>query len=296
MAMVRGNLQTTSGATPEALSAWERVHRRALLSLSTALNSLNAYPALEITHHTVTVDHIPAGLRGFTITQVSDLHVGPGAWVPRNWQLAAAAVRESRPDLIVNTGDFLQFEPPPEKARLVFEQFLRAAEPGDEEPRTIAILGNHDYYAGDDAVRVLTDELAGEGVHVLTNELTTVHHNGAGMTVAGIVPERPGYEDVIDALLESARPRIVLVHRPDEAEMLPAGSADLVLAGHTHGGQVTVPLLEPFIVRKFCGSEYVQGWYRVNDNRLYVNRGIGCTGYPVRFRARPEVSLFRLTD
>jgi predicted MPP superfamily phosphohydrolase len=273
----------------------QRVFNAALLALAWILGRLQLYPRLQVTRHAVTVAGLPPELNGFTVVQVSDLHVGPGSWAPPNWRDAALEVRAGEADIVANTGDFLQWEPPPEKARRVFEQFLPGSGRGSDPALAIAILGNHDYYAGEAVVRSLEDELAGEGVHVLTNDIRSVSHAGGELTVAGLTIFRPGLDEAIERLLKSARPRIVLVHNPDEARLLPAGCADLVIAGHTHGGQITLPWLEPFIVRRFCGSQFVEGWYRVNDNPLYVNRGLGCTGYPVRFRARPEVSIFRLT-
>jgi len=85
-----------------------------------------------------------------------------------------------------------------------------------------------------------------------------------------------------------------LVHVPDLVEKIPRGAADLVLAGHTHGGQFTLPFLEQHIVRYGCGSNYVDGLNTINDMPVYINRGLGYTGFPVRFRARPEVALVRL--
>lgn len=284
----------SAGVHP-GLSPGERARRRLLLGLAWTVNRIDAAtPPLEVTTHNLQIRDLPLDLDGFTLAHVSDLHVGPGSWLPARWKEAADAVERVRPHLVVNTGDFLQWEPPPAKARSVFERFLARASGGGTTPHTIAILGNHDYYAGEDSIQQLGGELRGEGVDVLTNESTCLSVGRAVLTVVGLSKHRPGMDDAIEALICSRRPRIVLIHEPDLAGWIPAGAADLVLAGHTHGGQVTFPHLEPFIVRRFCDSRYVEGWYRVNDNPMYVNRGLGCTGYPVRFRARPEVSFIRL--
>lgn len=276
------------------LSIRERVHRSLLLGMAWLVEYLDAEPSLDVTHHDLHIEGLPSELDGFTLAQISDLHVGPGRWRPQRWREAADAVESVQPDLVLNSGDFLQWEPPPAKARSVLERFLARASRGDVKPQTIAILGNHDYYAGDDFVHALAEELEDEGVRVLTNQAVCVQRGRSGISVIGLTTHRPGLETGIAQLLDSGHPRIVLIHEPDTAACIPAGAADLVLAGHTHGGQITLPLLEPFIVRRFCGSQYVEGWYRVNDNPMYVNRGLGCTGYPVRFRARPEVSFIRL--
>jgi predicted MPP superfamily phosphohydrolase len=258
------------------------------------VRALHAYPRLDVNEYAVPIPGLHVDLDGFTIVQVSDLHVGPGPWVPPTWEEAASVVRSGDADLVVNTGDFLQWEPPTEKARRVFERFLPGSGRGDDSALAVAILGNHDYFAGSRVAESLARELRAEGVQVLTNEVMPIQHGDAMLTVAGLTQARPGFDEAIDALCRAPRPRVVLVHWPDEAVLLPAGSADLVLAGHTHGGQVALPGLRPFIVKHFCKSDFIEGWYAVSDNRMYVNRGLGCTGYPVRFRSRPEVSIFRL--
>lgn len=271
----------------------ERARRAVLQLAARAVHRVGLLPSLEVTAFDVPVRDLPATLHEATVAQVSDLHVGPGAWVPAHWQRAAAAVRAGRPDLVVATGDFLQWEPPPEKARRIFEPFLGGtADHGF--PEHVAILGNHDYYAGEAIVDALVCELQGEGVQVLTNQAKAVRLRGGELTLIGLTGYRPGLEPAIATLAGLPRPRIVLVHEPDLAVRLPAGSADLVLAGHTHGGQLTLPGLQPFIVRRFCGSDFPEGWFTVNDNPMYVNRGLGMTGYPIRFRARPEVTFLRL--
>jgi predicted MPP superfamily phosphohydrolase len=276
-------------------SLGERLRRRLLLGVAFWLERLDlGRPALEEAVHTVSVRGLPEALAGFTIAQVSDLHIGPGSWQPRDWKSAALLAAKSEPSLLLNTGDFLQWEPDPEQAKEIFQAFILPASE-TAEPRTFAILGNHDYYAGADMVRELQVQLESIGVTVLTNQSVGVTCNGARLSVTGLTVQQPGFEGAVAALLDAPRPRIVLIHEPDLAGWLPARSADLVLAGHTHGGQATLPFLERIIVRAFARSHFVEGWYTVNDNPMYVNRGLGFTGYPLRVRARPEVSIIRLT-
>jgi predicted MPP superfamily phosphohydrolase len=126
------------------------------------------------------------------------------------------------------------------------------------------------------------------------NQTVCVQKRGAGISFAGLTLGAPGFDQVVEDLLASSRPRIVLVHEPEVAERLPRCAADLVLAGHTHGGQITLPGLEPYIVRKFANTKYVEGIYEVHGMPVYVNRGLGTTGLPIRFRARPEVAFITL--
>jgi len=87
----------------------------------------------------------------------------------------------------------------------------------------------------------------------------------------------------------------LLVHNPDFTEMLPEGRIDLVLCGHTHGGQVRVPLLGPPVVPSCFGQKYASGLVAGPRTIVYVNRGIGLIPPPIRFNCRPEITMFRLT-
>jgi predicted MPP superfamily phosphohydrolase len=198
-------------------------------------------------------------------------------------------------DVVVNTGDFYWKQPPAVKARAYAVKFMLHKRGVDSHAVNLAILGNHDYYAPVHLRDELVHELEDSGIDVLTNEGVCVSHGSHGVSFVGVTDEEDTFGRGVQVLQSCGRPRIALVHKPDLAEKLPPGAADLVLAGHTHGGQFTLPGLEKYIVQHGCGSNYIEGLYRINDMPVYVNRGLGCTGLPVRFRARPEVTLIRLT-
>lgn len=247
-------------------------------------------PSLDISRVTVTVRDLPEALNGFTIAQVSDIHVGEGDWGPQQLQQASDVIRRESPAIVVNTGDFLDREPPLGRVQAMAGHLTVSG-----EDRNFAVLGNHDYNAGDEIVVRLKQELGAAGIRVLENELVCIHRGDAGLTLAGLEPEAPGWEEAIQTLAESGRPRVVLMHVPDCAVKLPPGIADLILTGHTHGGQIAFPGLEKQTVRKMCGSDYVEGMYEINGSRVYVNRGLGCVGLPMRFRANPEVAFLTLS-
>lgn len=250
---------------------------------------------LDVTALDVKIAGLPPALAGFTIAHVSDLHVGSAThWVPRWAPEAAEAIRRANVDVVVNTGDFFWKDPPPAKARAYAARFVRVHRGVDSHSINFAILGNHDYYASPENRHELADELHESGIRVLTNEAVCVKRDGAGLSFVGLTDEEDSFEHGLEALQSCGRPRIALVHVPDLAEMIPAGAADLVLAGHTHGGQITLPFLEKQIVRHGCGSNYVDGLNTINEMPVYVNRGLGYTGFPIRLRARPEVTLIRL--
>jgi uncharacterized protein len=247
-------------------------------------------PRLEVGRITVPVRDLPEGLDGFTMAQVSDLHVGEEGWGPERLEEAAEVIRREDPDVVVNTGDFLEGEPPLNR---VHELASRLTLSG--ENRNFAVLGNHDYSVEADAVQALKGELAGIGIRVLENEVMCLRPEAGGISLAGLTHEAPGWHAAVRELTRSSWPRVVLLHIPDRARELPAEVADLILSGHTHGGQIKLPGLQGPTVRLMCGSGFTEGRFNVNGSTLYVNRGLGCVGLPLRFRASPEVTLITLS-
>lgn len=249
---------------------------------------------LEVCRLDVPVPDLPADLDGFCIAQISDLHVGEGAWGPHHSQDAVDAMLVADPDVVINTGDFLQWEPAIERVGRVASGLVLPYTEQVHTNRNIAILGNHDYYPGQETAQKLRLELASAGVRVLENDGVCIPRGRAAVSFIGLTADAPGWDQGIERLLAAPHPRIALIHTPDAAEYLPRRAADLVLAGHTHGGQWTLPGLESWVAWKFARTRYVAGMYSINEMPVYVNRGLGTTGLPLRFRARPELTLLRL--
>jgi predicted MPP superfamily phosphohydrolase len=250
-------------------------------------------PRLEVKRVEVSVTNLPPALNGFCIAQASDLHVGEGAWGPSQLSVAAQAIRQAHPDVIVITGDFVCGHPPLGRVVAAIEDLLSAGDAAKQVPG-LAVFGNHDHYAGEEMVEGLAERLGELGVRVLANEAVCVERDGGGVSFVGLSAYVPGFEAGLEALCATGRPRVALVHEPDLVERLPHDAADLALSGHTHGGQILIPGLKGPVVHAFCGSRYLDGMYRVNGTPLYVNRGLGNAGLPLRVRARPEVTLIRL--
>lgn len=253
-------------------------------------------PRIDVTHLDVRLRNLPPELDGFRIAQISDLHLGDGTWRPIHVQDAVDVLRTEDPDIVVNTGDYMQGDPALDRLLAMAERFVLPDKSPSPGPRNIAILGNHDYFPGADVAARLAGGLRALGVAVLENNGVCVSRDGHGVSFVGLTGEE-GYAQFdrgLQALAAAARPRIALIHKPDMAELVPPGGADLILCGHTHGGQIVIPGLRRWTVRRFCGSHFVEGMYEVNGMRMYINRGLGCTGLPFRFRAAPEVTLIRL--
>jgi predicted MPP superfamily phosphohydrolase len=230
---------------------------------------------------------------GFTIVQLSDLHIGE--FVGEDELAAAEAlVRAARPDVIVLTGDLLDnhasFAP-------VLGAFARRLSPIAREG-VVAISGNHDFFAGIDPV---VDALEAGGALVLRNRGHVIGAPGAGFALLGVDDvwaRRGGGGPDLDAALATlpklggklapARdlPRVLLCHNPSFFEEA-SDHVDLQLSGHTHGGQVNL-LLRP--ADYVLPNGWVAGRYERGKSQLYVNRGFGTVGPPARLGSPPEIT------
>ena len=263
---------------------------------------------IELVRVKVRLPRLPKALHGFTVVHLSDLHLGPcvGAEDVRRSVAIANALGA---DLIALTGDFVY------RSARYAEACARELAALRARYGIYAVLGNHDVWTDPDAV---AESLRRAGVRVLRNErqalrvgstrlwLIGVEDVGVtGFTAFGLISSisrsdfKALWKGAHDAFLRAleglplGETRLLLVHNPDFAEMV-EGRVDLVLAGHTHGGQVRLPLVGAPIVPSCYGQKYAAGLVRAGGTQVYVNRGIGAIGLPMRFLCRPEVTLIVL--
>jgi predicted MPP superfamily phosphohydrolase len=225
------------------------------------------------------------------VAHLTDLHVGrvtPFA-IQRE---AQALVNAQNPDLVLVTGDFVCH------SQLYLDQLTQLMS-GFHAP-VIAVLGNHDYWAGADEV---CQALRRAGVEILRNQNTTLTVRGQAIQIVGLDDAYTGHarHDKAVAGLRRDLPVLALSHIAEEADLLWPRGIPLVLSGHTHGGQITLARLHEITLGKIGGHKYVHGLYgsrRANDNAgaVYVSAGIGAAVMPLRIGARGkrEVTIFEL--
>lgn len=244
---------------------------------------------IEVTAHRVTLPRLPKAFHGYRIVQISDIHIDPWMTAERVERVLQLAQKEHA-DLIVITGDFIS-------RRITYDNatFTRLFSSLSAPDGVFAVPGNHDYYSPTSIARLrrLLDEC---GVVDLSNAVRTIERDGAQLHLAGIddvVARKARLDVVLDHLPENSC-AILLAHEPDFADIIaPYGRFDLQLSGHTHGGQVRIPVLGALISPKH-GRRYHKGWYRIDNLRLYVNRGVGMVTLTLRFNCRPEIAVFTL--
>lgn len=226
-------------------------------------------PPPRATAHEVRVHGLDPRHDGVRIAQLSDLHVGrltPEAHVRAAIETANAAA----PDLVVLTGDYVCW-------RRHEVELARHQLAGLRAPRVLAVLGNHDYFTWS---RGVVDALAGNGYEVLRNQATVARVRGAPLAVVGVDDPITRHDD-LDAAFAGAparATRVVLCHAPEPGPALAARGADLVLSGHTHGGQIYLRGVTDRIMRR-AGMTYRRGLYEVGPrSTLYVTPGVGFSG------------------
>jgi predicted MPP superfamily phosphohydrolase len=235
---------------------------------------------------TVPVAGLPPGWRGARIVQLSDLHAGRHVSRERLQRIARRAAR-LKPDILVVTGDIVHNSP----------AFARqAAEAIGSIPTRhgiYACLGNHDFWAGAEAVE---RELERAGVQVLRNRGLLLERGGDGLWLCGVDDPWNGRFDLPAAL--RGRPQgaatVLLSHQPNTWRRAQELGVPLQLSGHTHGGQVAMLWLHRSLSLARIITPFVAGLYRVGSSYLYVNRGAGSVMPMVRLGARPEVTELTL--
>jgi uncharacterized protein len=247
------------------------------------LQSIDAPFDLEITRSDVFIDDLPAPFDGYRIVFLTDMHVAP--FVRREYhQTILAEVQRLEPDLILFGGDFVSFR---NHIRLLGDRLAGfAAKDG-----VYAVLGNHDYWT--DAPQIV-ETLERVGVRFLTNAHVMLARGGARLPLAGIDEIYRGTPDLNAAFAGIAvgAPCIAFTHHPDLIDIV-RRRVDLLLCGHTHGGQIRFPFFGAMVVPSKHEATYAAGFHRLGAVLMYVSRGIGAIP-PLRILCRPEIATFTL--
>jgi predicted MPP superfamily phosphohydrolase len=296
-----------SGTKPLSSQPAHRLTRRSFLTL--AASSLGGFALYsgEIARHRLTVENytvrlprLPDSFRGMRIAQISDIHYFE--WTESFYlRQVVDHVNALKPDMVVLTGDFVTYGPVRWPSQDAHKRFALRHMPecasilsGLRCPLRYATLGNHDMMVGG---RYVCGDLVNQGLPVLRNSAVPLERDGQRLWLAGLGSACARDADPDRAFPASAvRDReamIVLAHEPDILPEIAKYNADLMLAGHTHGGQLCIPFLRPAYLPEY-GKKYVRGWFRSGSTQLYVNRGVGTIGVPLRVNCPPEITLLTL--
>jgi len=245
----------------------------------------------------IRLQRLPEAFDGLKIAQLSDLHYGPFTGA-REIGAAADHVNALTPDLVLLTGDFITsplLERTSTPASTPMADAVRCARVLSRIRAPLGVfaaLGNHDATVNPGYI---AEVLQAAGIRVLRNGRVPLERSGARLWLAGVDDVLDGHPrlDLALAGVPRADAVVLMAHEPDFADEASRQPVDLQVSGHTHGGQIRLPLIgAPYLPR--LGRKYPYGYYRVRQMQLYTNRGIGTIGVPMRFGAPPEVTLFTL--
>ncbi len=242
----------------------------------------------EVNTYRVPLSRLPAPFAGFRIAQITDLHYGffmPDRFLER----VVRRVNAIEPDLIACTGDFVHARGKMSNIDAVWDHLERLQAPWG----VWAVLGNHDHYLN-----------FGRSLNRMTRKGMSLRHRsvplerGESRIWIGGVGDHQTDEERVDMAFRGVPAeacKILLAHNPETADSPFRTTVDLVVSGHTHGGQVKIPFISPpkLPVRN---GRYISGLMQTERTRLFISRGIGWAGLPVRFNCFPEIAVLELVQ
>ncbi|MCA0351383.1 MAG: metallophosphoesterase [Chloroflexi bacterium] len=244
------------------------------------------------------IANLPERFRGMRIAQMSDLHINAYT-TSADLARAVAQINQLNPDMVLLTGDFVDWDARfADAATEPFRQ-LRAPE------GIYSVLGNHDYYSG--KIDTIKQAIQRHDLGLLVNQHTVLRRGADQLVLVGFDDPRHNRSGGPRLSPESINPeaalkgtpknvaRLAMVHNPVIVPHFVANyQLDVILSGHTHGGQFQVPILTDQLVGN--AEYFVRGHYDLGKSQVYVNSGFGFTGPPLRFRSAPEITLINLVD
>ncbi len=253
---------------------------------------------VEVTHPRIRLARLPKAFEGFRIAQMSDFHISP-FMTANEIRRCVTIANALKADLVVLTGDYLADDPTAAAEVVQAVAGLRAPY------GVFGCLGNHEIYTQtEDSITRL---FAAEGIRILRQERVPIQSHGEVLNLIGVDYQQARfsgdhYGHLVDRYLDGSEKlvmpdmvNILLNHNPNSFDRAAQLGIDLTLAGHTHGGTLSLGFVHRGLSLARLETPYVSGWYEKPGGQLYVNRGIGTTGFPIRLGARPEITVLELS-
>lgn len=304
----RDRMKAGDAAVASAVGGPSSPARRRLLEQTALLVSATPFVAagygllygrleVEITRPRIRLARLPKAFEGFRIAQLSDIHISPFTTAD-HIRHCVTVTNGLKPDLVALTGDYIAWDPETEADVVRALAGLRAPH------GVFGCLGNHEHEG--EIEESITRLFTAQGIHILRQNRASLQLGGETLNLIGMDEPRGPTEaerkrDLhrkLRQIKELAMPdtaNILLTHFPEVFDYVTGLGVDLTLTGHTHGGQLSLDFVHRGLSLGRLETPYVSGWYEHQGAQLYVNRGIGTTGFPIRLGARPEITVLELT-
>lgn len=252
--------------------------------LALATYSFAETKTIAVTHYSIRTNNLPPAFEGFTILHLSDLH---SKWLGAGQDKLLEIIKKQKYDLVAITGDLIDKDNPDPKPGLQLVKNLT------DKP-TYFVPGNHEWWS---EYRI-RESLLKTGVKVLENRAEKFELGQQYVWILGVDDPYLGRDDLQEALtgVDEVAPKILLAHAPGMYQSAINEKIDLVLVGHTHGGQIRIPLIGALVAPgQGLFPEFDYGLYTAGDTKMVVTSGLGESVLPIRFNAAPEIVLITLT-
>lgn len=241
--------------------------------------------SIQTTQYTVSDPEIPDAFHGFRIVHVSDLH---NTSYGTDNQNLLKMIQDANPDMIVVTGDLIDY----------YNTDVEISSRFMEEAVKIApcyyVYGNHEVRMPNEYAQ-LRKRMKACGVSILEDRSVPLEKDGQSICIAGLMDYVSVSSQYISNLFREDMYTILLTHRPDHIDSYTESKVDLVLCGHTHGGQVRLPFIgSVFAPGQGLFPEYDSGMFQVDDTTMIISQGLGNSSIPVRINCRPELVIIDL--
>ncbi len=251
----------------------------------------------------ITLNNLPPAFKGFKIALLSDLHSSPIVSLEHLTHAARLAQNEN-PDLLVLTGDFIGHTLRTSRNQIhdfetkYLDNLVNALAILKPKYGTYAVLGNHDFWSGPEVTNALLKTFEEKlNVHWLRNQHSQLNIGDDFITLLGVDDLWQRSFSLKKAMkrIDPKSIKILLSHNPEvNYRIAPEHNIDLVLSGHTHGGQISFPFIGPPFHPGIRNQKYLRGLVEDKNRKTYITRGVGHLIVPIRFNCPPEVTLLTL--
>ena len=243
---------------------------------------------IQFERQVITIKNLPQSFDGIKIVHLSDFH---SLWFGSREKKVLRILEQLKPDFIFITGDFVDLTTKAITDRKLSSIKIFWERLGEKyKNRIFGVLGNHD-------TEMVKNLLEKSGIIILDNKNKKLEREKEFIFLIGVNDPWTGRDDLSKAMegIEENRPKILLAHAAEIIDEAVEQEIDLVLVGHTHGGQVNIPVLGRAVQPlSEYGRKYLQGLFKIESTYLYVNRGVGTSLFPIRFNCPPEITLIEL--